>query len=172
MPVTDPRPSAARTLAVAVSLAAALGLAACGGGDDDASGSGGDGGAQGDNAGLANDETTTTAADGGNSDVTLPDEIVELTGSPADVRAIDNTFDAQGVRVPAGTTVRWTNAGRQDHDVVPAGETEPESWGADIDAFHPGDTYEHTFAEPGTYNYYCTIHGTEAKGMVGVVIVE
>jgi plastocyanin len=170
MPMTGPRPTAPRALAVAASLAVALTLAACGGGGDDASGD--DGGTDGGNAGLANDETTTTAAGSANSDVTLPEEIVDLTGSPAEVRAIDNTFDAEGVRVPAGTTIRWTNAGRQDHDVVPVGETEPETWGADIDAFHPGDTYEHTFTEPGTYNYYCTIHGTEAKGMVGVVVVE
>lgn len=149
-----------------VAFALALALAAACGGDDDG-GPGLSGGAQGDT------DTDTSAVNGSaNPDITLPDEIVELTGSPADVRAIDNTFDAEGVRVPAGTTIRWTNHGRQDHDIVPAGETEPETWGADLDEFHPGDTYEHTFAEPGTYNYYCTIHGTEAKGMVGVVIVE
>jgi plastocyanin len=153
-----PRP----TLRLAVALTLALAAAACGSGGDSSAGmSGGGGGAD-----------TTEAGDSANPDLTLPDEVVELTGSPAEVRAIDNTFDAEGVRVPAGTTIRWTNNGRQDHDVVPAGETEPETWGADIEDFHPGDTYEHTFTEPGTYNYYCTIHGTEAKGMVGVVVVE
>jgi plastocyanin len=154
-------------LGVAFALALALATAACGG--DDGGGAGLSGGAQGD---TESDTDSSDVNGSANSDITLPDEIVELTGSPAEVRAIDNTFDAEGVRVAAGTTIRWTNQGRQDHDVVPAGETEPETWGADLDEFHPGDTYEHTFTEPGTYNYYCTIHGTEAKGMVGVVIVE
>lgn len=148
-------------LAVAA-LTFALAAAACGSGDDSSAGlSGGQGGSD-----------TTTAGGSADPDITLPDEIVDLTGDPAEVQAIDNTFEAQGVRVPPGTTIRWTNQGRQDHDVVPAGETEPETWGADVDDFHPGDSYEHTFTEPGTYNYYCTIHGTEAKGMVGVVVVE
>lgn len=149
------------TLGLAAALALAAAAAACGGGDDSSAG-----------LSRGQGDTDSTAGGGANPDITLPDEIVDLTGSPAEVQALDNTFEAQGVRVPAGTTIRWTNKGRQDHDVVPAGETEPETWGADIEHFHPGDTYEHTFDEPGTYNYYCTIHGTESKGMVGVVVVE
>jgi plastocyanin len=146
------------TLALTLSLTLALGLVACGGGDDDGSNL-----SSGDNAG--NDQ----GEDGAATDITMPDEVVELTTDPAEVRAIDNSFDAVGVKVPAGTTVRWANAGRQDHDVIPA---EGDDWGAEVEQFHPGDTYEHTFGEPGTYNYYCTIHGTSAKGMVGVVVVE
>jgi plastocyanin len=152
----------APTLAFTVSVLLALVLSACGGGGDD----GGGNLSSGDNAADdAGDQPTTTAG----PDITLPDEVVELTTNPAEVRAIDNSFDAPGIQVPAGTTVRWTNAGRQDHDVIPA---EGNDWGAEVEAFHPGDTYEHTFSEPGTYNYYCTIHGTTAKGMVGVVVVE
>jgi plastocyanin len=128
-----------------------LGAAACGGGDADGSNlSSGEG-----------DE-----ADG--ADLTLPEEVVDVTGDPAEVVALDNTFDAEGIRVAAGTTVRWVNNGRQDHDVVAV----QGDWGAEVDEFHPGDAYEHTFAEPGTYNYYCTIHGTADRGMVGVVVVE
>jgi plastocyanin len=144
-----------------VAAALALSVGACGGDDD------GDG--------LASaSETTADAAgegSGGSSDpdVTMPDEVLPVTGDPAEVTALDNSFDAVGISVPAGTTVRWTNRGRQDHDVIPV---EGDAWGAEVEQFHPGDTYEHTFAEPGTYNYYCTIHGTAARGMVGVVVVE
>jgi plastocyanin len=158
MPMSRPRPLF--SLALACSLA--LALAACGGDDDGGGLAGG--------AGGTGDDGTAEAT--GDPDVTLPDEVVDLDGDPAEVRAIDNSFDPVGARVPAGTTVRWTNAGRQDHDVVPVGDPTAAEWGADVEHFHPGDTYEHTFTEPGTYNYYCTIHGTEAKGMVGVVVVE
>lgn len=96
-------------------------------------------------------------------------EPVVIDADPADVTALDNSFDAQVVKVAPGTTVRWTNKGRQDHDVIPA---EGGSWGAEVDDFHPGDVYEHTFVEPGTYDYYCTIHGTSDRGMIGTVIVE
>jgi plastocyanin len=146
----------------ALLLATALAVGACGG-DDDGSG-----------LSSAGDEPAGEAAagDGGSpagADITLPDEIVPVTGDPAEVTALDNSFDAVGVRVPAGTTVRWTNRGRQDHDVIPA---EGDAWGAEVEQFHPGDSYEHTFTDPGTYSYYCTIHGTAARGMVGVVVVE
>jgi plastocyanin len=107
--------------------------------------------------------------DGGLGGGTLPDEVVEVDDDPAEVDALDNTFDAEGIQVPAGTTVRWVNEGQQAHDVAPA---EGEGWGVEADGFLPGDSYEHTFEEPGTYGYYCTIHGTATAGMTGVIVVE
>jgi plastocyanin len=140
-------------------LVAAAGVAGCGGDDDEASGLAADGGAG----------TTAGVGGGDGPEITLPDEIVAVSGDPAEVTALDNSFADVGISVPAGTTVRWTNRGRQDHDVIPV---EGDAWGAEVEQFHPGDTYEYTFTEPGTYNYFCTIHGTAARGMVGVVVVE
>ena len=34
---------------------------------------------------------------------------------------------------------------------------------------HPGDTYSHTFTEPGIYNYICAPH--ETSGMRGKIVV-
>jgi plastocyanin len=139
-------------------LAAAAGVVGCGGDDDEASG-------------LADGGAGTTAGEGGGADgpeITLPDEIVAVSGDPAEVTALDNSFDAEGIRVPVGTTVRWTNRGRVDHDVEPA----DGDWGVTVEGFGPGATYEHTFDQPGTYSYFCTIHGTAAVGMVGAVVVE
>jgi plastocyanin len=130
-------------------------LAACGGDDDTGSGlsssPGGSGGA------------------GSEDGTTVPEDVVAIDTDPADVTALDNTFDDEAIEVHAGTTVRWTNRGRQDHDIAPA---EGHDWGADAGDFAPGAVYEHTFDTPGTYNYYCTIHGTAARGMVGVVVVD
>jgi plastocyanin len=149
-------------------LATSLALGGCGGGDD-----GGDGLASADDtstdAGAGGGGDATGGSGSSDPDITLPDEVVPITGSPAEVTALDNSFDDVGISVPAGTTVRWTNRGRQDHDVIPV---EDDGWGAEVEQFHPGDVYEYTFTEPGTYNYFCTIHGTAARGMVGVVVVE
>ena len=38
-------------------------------------------------------------------------------------------------------------------------------------AFHPGDIYGHVFTTPGTFAYYCSIHGTAKAGMIGTVVV-
>jgi plastocyanin len=140
--------------AAVVVVGLGLALGACGGDDDDAGDrlSGGEQGAE---------------ADG--DQPAPPEDVVDVDTNPADVRAIDNTFDAGAIRVPAGTTVRWTNEGRQDHDVVPA---EGDAWGVPVEDFAPGAVYEHTFDQPGTYSYYCTIHGTATRGMVGAVVVE
>lgn len=140
-----------------------LGLGGCGG-DDDSAGSdrlsGGEQGAEGQGQGQAERDGEQPAP---------PEDVVDVDTDPADVRAIDNTFDADAIRVAAGTTVRWTNRGRQDHDVVPA---EGDAWGVPVEDFAPGAVYEHTFDQPGTYSYYCTIHGTATRGMVGAVVVE
>jgi plastocyanin len=129
----------------------AVALAACGGGGDDG------------------DRLSSSSGGAGESGESVPEDVVAIDTDPADVTALDNTFNDEAIRVRAGTTIRWTNRGRQDHDIVPA---EGHGWGADVDDFAPGDVYEHTFDRPGTYNYYCTIHGTAARGMVGVVVVE
>ena len=46
-----------------------------------------------------------------------------------------------------------------------------QTWGVPTEAFVPGDEYTWVFDEPGTYAYYCSIHGTKDVGMVGTVIV-
>jgi plastocyanin len=129
----------------------ALALAGCGGDDD------------------TGDGLSSSSGESAGSGESVPEDVVAIDTDPADVTALDNTFDDEAIQVRPGTTVRWTNRGRQDHDVIPA---EGDGWGVDVGDFGPGATYEHTFTEPGTYNYDCTIHGTAAAGMVGVVVVE
>lgn len=100
----------------------------------------------------------------------------ESTGAPPTtiaasgtlVRSIDNTFNPDVLTVAAGTEVTWVNGGRVEHDIVAL----DESWGVGVDDFKPGAEFRHTFDEPGTYEYICTLHGsTKMVGMVGTVIV-
>jgi plastocyanin len=119
--------------------------AACGGGGDDA-------------AGLASE----------GEDPAVPDDLVVVEGTEAEVTALDNTFRAADIEVHPGTTVTWENKGRNDHDVLPV---EGGAWGVEVEGFRPGDVYSTTFDEPGVYRYYCSIHGTTDEGMVGTVVV-
>ncbi len=93
---------------------------------------------------------------------------VELVEGETRVQALDNTFRPENVEVPAGTTVVWQNVGRNAHDVAPA---EGDAYGVGKARFVPGDSYSHRFTEPGTYAYYCTLHGTPEAGMVGTISV-
>lgn len=91
------------------------------------------------------------------------DDSAELPGSgtTVDVDALDNRFEAPAITVQAGTTVRFVNAGRNDHNVLP---DTGDAWGVQKDAFKPGDEYSYAFDTPGSYLYVCTIHGTVVKG--------
>ncbi|MGZ4682743.1 MAG: cupredoxin domain-containing protein [Acidimicrobiales bacterium] len=84
------------------------------------------------------------------------------------VQALDNRFEARTITITAGSTVTWTNDGSNTHDVVPVEGTD---FGVKPDGFKPDATYAATFATPGTYAYYCSLHGTATRGMTGTVVV-
>ena len=84
------------------------------------------------------------------------------------VQALDNRFEAKSITITAGSTVTWTNDGSNTHDVVPAEGTD---YGVKPDDFKPDASYSATFATPGTYAYYCSLHGTATRGMTGTVVV-
>lgn len=90
-------------------------------------------------------------------------------GEVVQVRSLDNSYRLPDIEIVAGTEVWWTNNGRNDHNVLPVDET--QTWGVDTEDFTPGDEYRRVFDTPGTYLYYCSIHGTKEVGMVGSVVV-
>ena len=95
---------------------------------------------------------------------------VDDTKSPKlAVNAIDNLFKDQYVTVKAGTKVTFRNDGRNEHNVLPVVGTEFK--GVKTQDFEPGTEYTVTFAEPGDYPYYCSLHGTLTKGMTGAIRV-
>lgn len=100
-----------------------------------------------------------------------PVETFAPNGEVAEVKAIDNNFVQQSLTVAAGTEVKWTNSGRNAHNIVPEGDPQATTWGI-LDAdFEPKATYSYVFTTPGTYVYYCTIHGTATAGMFGTIVV-
>ncbi len=90
------------------------------------------------------DDSTTTAA--------VP------TGSEVSIAAF--RFQPADVEVAVGTTVRWAN----DEDAV-AHTTTGDGW--DSGTLEPGESFEFTFSEAGTFDYVCTIH----PSMQGTVTV-
>ncbi len=72
-------------------------------------------------------------------------------------------FQPATIRVKSGETVTWINQEAMPHTV-----TSPSSGLLASDRLNRGGSYEHTFQEPGTYTYYCSLH----PSMVGKIIVE
>jgi plastocyanin len=78
----------------------------------------------------------------------------------SEVAAADNHFSPAAIEVPAGTTVTWKFKDRfVPHDVTADGWSsgDPQRRGR----------FDHTFTDPGTYPYRCTLH----DGMTGRVVV-
>ena len=148
---TPPKPAelaGACTRWLALLLACmALGLVAAGCGDDDDDGGGG-GGA----------ETTEQPAGGGDDGGGGGGG-----GGGAEVSEEGIAFNPAEVTVSVGDTVTWTNNDSVGHDV-----TADSFSSGDAGGMSPGDNFEHTFDEAGSFDYVCTVH----PGMEGTVVVE
>jgi amicyanin len=76
---------------------------------------------------------------------------------------IDNfSFTPPTLTVPIGTKVTWVNRDDIPHTIV-SSDQKFKSKALDTD-----EAYSFTFTEPGTYQYFCSLH----PKMVGKVVVE
>src|SRR5215217_1935525 len=66
------------------------------------------------------------------------------------VSAYDGYFYPADITVPSGTTVVWTNEGDKPHTVT------AHDGSFDSGTLYPGESYQVTFYEPGTYTYQCS----------------
>ena len=85
---------------------------------------------------------TTAAAPAQQQEAAAPGE--------TSVTIVDFAFDPATVDVSVGTTVVWTNTGQAPHTVTGSF--------ADSGALSPGQTFRHTFAEAGSFDYVCSFH--------------
>lgn len=95
-------------------------------------------------------------------------------------------FDPKTRTIETGQTVHWKNTSDVDHTVTAYEEGIPDGAAyfasGDFESeraarnrvneglIAPGEEYERTFEQPGTYEYYCIPH--ESSGMVGTVRVK
>jgi amicyanin len=76
---------------------------------------------------------------------------------------VDNfTFNPQRITVKAGTTVVWTNGDDIPHTVT------SKTGIFKSKALDTDDKFSFTFATPGTYDYFCSLH----PHMTGSIVVE
>jgi plastocyanin len=81
----------------------------------------------------------------------------------------NNTFQPNPIQVSVGATVTWTNDDSQPHTITSGVNGQPDVRFNSSPNFNPllapGQTFEHTFTEPGEYPYFCLLH----PNMVGTV---
>ena len=107
-------------------------------------------------------------------------------GSETEVRMDDHVFEPATLTITAGEAVTWVNESDEAHTVTaveerfPAGADYFSSGGSASEAeandslpdelIEPGETFEVTLEEPGTYSYYCIPHRTDQ--MRGMIVVQ
>ena len=74
----------------------------------------------------------------------------------------DFVYKPAELTVKSGTTVTFTNKDGFAHTVT----AKDKSY--DSENLDEGQSFEHTYDEPGTYEYFCAIHNS----MTGSVVVE
>jgi plastocyanin len=81
---------------------------------------------------------------------------------PTEVTIDNFTFGPPGLAVAAGTTVKWVNHDDIPHNVVDKNKAFRSK------ALDTDDSFSFTFANAGTYDYFCGLH----PQMTGKIIVK
>jgi plastocyanin len=102
--------------------------------------------------------------------------VAALLGAPASVlaqdaapviSAQDDQFVPAMTTLTAGTPLTWQNDGIEEHTIT------ADDNAYDSGSLDPGQTFALTFDTPGTYAYYCSIHGGPGgQGMAGIIVVS
>jgi amicyanin len=94
-----------------------------------------------------------------------PDMAKPTVATAANKVVIDNfTYSPAELTVPVGAKVTWTN-----RDDVPHTVTSPKKPRLlDSGTLDTDQSFSHVFTEPGTYEYFCTVH----PKMTGKVIAK
>ena len=88
--------------------------------------------------------------------------VQQTAAAPAAVEIKNMHFTPDTLTIVAGTTVTWKNDDSSPHTVTDKSRVF-RSAGLDT-----GDTFSYTFASPGEFTYFCTIHPM----MVGKIVVK
>ena len=84
-------------------------------------------------------------------------------------------FSPEQLEVDAGTTVTWKQRDPGSHTVTSgtveqgaSGVTQRPDGRFDSGRLATDETFEHTFTEPGTYSYFCSLHPATMRGEIRV----
>ncbi|MEW6364537.1 MAG: plastocyanin/azurin family copper-binding protein [Acidobacteriota bacterium] len=92
----------------------------------------------------------------------------EAQGAVVDVSGEDNVFAPSTVNISPGDTVRWTMTGNNPHTVTSGTPSSSPGTLFDSGTLTKGQTFQFQFTTPGTYPYFCRIHGAMMSGTVVV----
>jgi plastocyanin len=111
----------------------------------------------------------TGGTESGNEGATATAPASGVSGATGDseskqISIVNFKYVPDTLTVPAGTKVTWTNQDDMPHTVTST--IKPRALNSA--ALDTDDRFSYVFAEPGTYNYLCTLH----PQMTGRVIVE
>jgi plastocyanin len=85
-----------------------------------------------------------------------------IAATPTIIVIKDFAFSPSTLTVVPGTTVTWVNKDESPHTIAEKGKTFRSA------ALDTNDRFSYTFAQPGEFTYYCTMHPM----MVGKIIVK
>ena len=88
--------------------------------------------------------------------------VVDAAAKAAMIKIDNFAFGPSDVTITAGTTVTWKNDDGEVHRV------QDDHNGFSSAALDTDDSFSHTFATPGVYHYFCSIH----PYMVGKIVVK
>jgi len=104
-----------------------------------------------------------------------------LAGGPAraefrEISMVDDDFQPASLTIRQGDTVVWVHRGQRSHGVKATDGSFESSPGCSFQngtsCMRSGDRYSRTFDKPGTYSYFCPVHGSaNGVGMAGQVTV-
>ena len=90
------------------------------------------------------------------------------------VAVVDNAFQdavssSTTTTITAGDYVTWTWSGTNTHSVT----ADDATFDSDPPAgSRTSGTFTQTFSTPGSYGYYCRIHGAPGRAMAGTIVVQ
>lgn len=103
------------------------------------------------------------------------DDDATVDGGGAEVVMELVAFKPEQLEVDAGTAVTWRNRDIGAHTVTSgtveqggAGVTRKPDGTFDSSELAKGETFSHTFDEPGTYRYFCSLHPATMRGEIRV----
>ncbi|HEV2388609.1 MAG TPA: cupredoxin family copper-binding protein [Candidatus Acidoferrales bacterium] len=88
--------------------------------------------------------------------------VLERSPQALTVELKDFSFQPATLAVATGTEVTWVNRDEEPHTVVSTTQLFASK------ALDSADRFSHTFSQPGTFRYFCSIH----PKMVGTIIVK
>jgi plastocyanin len=88
--------------------------------------------------------------------------VVAAAARTASIKIDNFAFTPPDLAIAAGTTVTWKNDDGEVHRVT------DDHKGFSSAALDTDDSFSHTFATPGVYHYFCSIH----PYMIGKIVVK